>query len=164
MTVKKKKPIKKRQYTLKEFQAWLTGIEEIQPDDWHPTLDQWKLIRGRMDGIVADVEIVEREIEIPVPVPVPVQPPYGPGQATPVIPPQMPTHMVTTPPPTAPVNNGSPPPPVVPQHDISPAAAAILRGEMPSGDVAPGQPTHKLPNDPTVGTDDPGQPYASTFI
>lgn len=162
MTVKKKKNIKKRKYTLKEFQAWLTGIEEIQPDDWHPDLDQWKLIRERMDGIVPDVEIVEREIEIPVPVP--VQPPYGSGQATPVVPPQMPTHMVPTPPATAPVNNG-PPPSVVPQHDISPAAAAILRGEMPSGDVIPGQPTHKSgADDPTIGTDDPGQPYASTFI
>jgi len=156
-TKKKKRTIKKKSYTLKEFQAWLTGIEEIQPDDWHPTSDQWKLIRERMNGIIADVEIVEREIEIPVPVP--IQPPFGAGQATPVVPPQMPTHMAPPGSVTAPVN-----PPIVPQHDISPAAAAILRGEMPSDEVVSGQPTHKLPPDPTVGTDKPGTPYESTFI
>lgn len=160
MTAKKKKrTIKKKSYTLKEFQAWLTGIEEIQPDDWHPTLDQWKLIRERMNGIVPDVEIIEREIEVVrqvpglVPGPVPL---IGPG-LVPQPPPQpLPTHMVREPAPTAPVQP--------PQHDISPAAAAILRGEMPSDEVASGQPTHKLPPDPTVGTDNPGTPYESTFI
>jgi hypothetical protein len=154
-TAKKKKTIKKKKYTLNEFQAWLTGIEEIQPDDWHPTSDQWRLIRERMNGIIPDVEIVEREIEIPVPVPVPVQPPFGPGQATPAAPVQMPTHMVPEPAPTAPVVT----------HDISPAAAAMLRGEMPKDEaVVQGQPTHKLPVDSTIGTDNPGKPYESTFI
>ncbi len=154
MTTKKKRTIKKKSYTLKEFQAWLTGIEEIQPGDWHPTLEQWKLIRERMNGIIPDVEIIEREIEVIRQVgPVPL---IGPGLVPSTPPPPLPTHMVQTPPPTAPVNP--------PQHDISPAAAAMLRGEMPHDEVASGQPTHKLPPDPTVGTDKPGTPYESTFI
>jgi len=43
---------KKRQFTLGEFRAWLDGIEELQPSNWSPSLEQWKLIRQRISSIV----------------------------------------------------------------------------------------------------------------
>ena len=132
----KKKKITKKKYTLTEFQAWLTGIEEIQPDDWHPDFEQWRLIRERIAGIIPDVEIIEREVEVRVPVPVPM-----PG------PPPM-------------VGPGFIPTPLQPEpkHEISPAAEAALRGEMPKD----GAQLH-LPN-PSAGTDVAGDAFEkSTF-
>lgn len=46
----RKKAVKK--YTLAEFKAWLEGIEEIQPAEWHPDLAQWKMIRDKISAIV----------------------------------------------------------------------------------------------------------------
>ena len=147
------KKIKKR-YTLKEFQAWLSGIEEIQPDDWHPDLEQWKLIRDRLGNIIADVQekIVEREVvrEVPIPMDTPNQ------------------HL---PPPPALVNPNVPPPlippPVIPDGGMTPAAAAALRGEMPAGGAAGpggGGKVHKIPTDPaTLDPSAPGNPYATSF-
>ncbi len=45
-----RKRVKKQ--TLAEFRAWLSGVEELQPEDWAPTPDQWKLIRDKIGGIV----------------------------------------------------------------------------------------------------------------
>ena len=135
----KKKKITKKKYTLTEFQAWLTGIEEIQPDDWHPDFEQWRLIRERIAGIIPDVEIIEREIEVPVPVPMPGPPMVGPGF-------QFPTP--------------SPQPVLQPEpvHEISPAAEAALRGEMPKD----GAQLH-LPN-PTAESGVAGEAFEkSTF-
>lgn len=38
--------------TLREFKAWLQGVEELQPKDWHPDGAQWKLIRKKINNIV----------------------------------------------------------------------------------------------------------------
>ncbi len=146
-----KKKIRKK-YTLKEFQAWLSGIEEIQPDNWHPDLDQWKLIRERMDNIIADVR--ERVVEVEVVREVPVR---GPA--------------ATPPPPMPPVPLGPPAPPplvppvVVPENSMTPAAAAALKGELPvDGTTPPGGPVHRLPTDPaTLDPNTPGTPYATSF-
>ena len=58
----RKKAVKK--YTLAEFKAWLEGIEEIQPSDWHPDLAQWKMIREKISAIVepkaAPVPVVQQ--------------------------------------------------------------------------------------------------------
>lgn len=48
---------RKQKQTLKEFRAWLQGVEELQPDKWHPDLAQWKLIRARIDGIKDEVAV-----------------------------------------------------------------------------------------------------------
>jgi hypothetical protein len=48
----KKAPKATKKMTLQEFKAWLEGIEEVQPANWHPTIDQWKLIRDRIEHIV----------------------------------------------------------------------------------------------------------------
>jgi len=144
-----KKRIKKK-YTLKEFQAWLNGIEEIQPDDWHPDLEQWKLIRERMDNIITEVreKIVEVEVEVQPPH---VMYPAAPISTPPVYPP------IDTPPPLI-------PPVIVPANNMTPAAAAALQGEMPKDGSPSGQPVHKLPNDPAAADPTaPGTPYATSF-
>lgn len=153
-----KKKIKKK-YTLREFKAWLSGIEEIQPDDWHPDWDQWRLIRDRMDNIVADVQekIIEREVEVikEIPIPVPV-----PSQAAP----PAPSALAPPGPPVPPV-----PPPLIPQvvlpdAGMTPAAAAALRGELPKDPMAEAKLVHRLPNDPAAANPEaPGTPYVSTF-
>lgn len=38
--------------TLIQFQAWLEGVEEMHPEDWCPTADQWKLIRNKIKTII----------------------------------------------------------------------------------------------------------------
>lgn len=48
----KKAPKATKKMTLQEFKAWLEGIEEVQPANWHPTIEQWKLIRDRIEHIV----------------------------------------------------------------------------------------------------------------
>lgn len=49
---KKRAGRKGKKITLSEFKAWLEGIEELQPDDWSPTQEQWKKIRNKIDCIV----------------------------------------------------------------------------------------------------------------
>ena len=54
MTAKKRGRPKKVQLepiTLREFKAWLEGVEELQPDDWCPDLEQWKKIRSKINCI-----------------------------------------------------------------------------------------------------------------
>jgi len=50
---------RKQKQTLKEFQAWLQGVEELQPEGWSPDADQWKLIRAKIDGIKEETKTVE---------------------------------------------------------------------------------------------------------
>lgn len=51
MVAKRKR---KQKQSLKEFKAWLQGVEELQPDGWAPNAEQWKLIRNKIDGIVEE--------------------------------------------------------------------------------------------------------------
>lgn len=39
--------------TMVEFKAWLKGIEDMQPDNWSPTPDQWAVIKQRLDSVIA---------------------------------------------------------------------------------------------------------------
>jgi len=45
----------KKKTTLTQFQAWLEGVEEMHPEDWCPTADQWKLIRNKIKTIIETV-------------------------------------------------------------------------------------------------------------
>jgi len=45
----------KKKMTLIQFQAWLEGVEEMNPEDWCPTADQWKLIRNKIKTIIETV-------------------------------------------------------------------------------------------------------------
>jgi len=45
---------RRQKQTLKEFRAWLQGVEELQPEGWSPDSDQWVLIRDKIDGVVEE--------------------------------------------------------------------------------------------------------------
>jgi hypothetical protein len=45
--------------SLAEFRAWLGGVEEMQPAEWVPTAEQWRLIRSKIDMIVESPRPVE---------------------------------------------------------------------------------------------------------
>lgn len=50
----KKKPLKApklKKITLSEFRAWLSGVEEMQSEDWFPSREQWNTIRAKIDSI-----------------------------------------------------------------------------------------------------------------
>jgi hypothetical protein len=57
MVVKKRKTFKNKKVTLNEFKAWLEGVEELQPDDWSPSYDQWELIRKKIGLIILNETI-----------------------------------------------------------------------------------------------------------
>ncbi len=43
---------RKKKQTLAEFRAWLSGVEELQPDDWAPNATQWRLIRDKINNVI----------------------------------------------------------------------------------------------------------------
>lgn len=104
---------RKQKQTLKEFNAWLQGVEELQPEGWSPTAEQWQLIRNKIDGIVEEKKVVEKVINDLQPKPVRN---YQQGQNIPMIP-------------AAPAVGGIPPAPV----DMTPAARQMLN---PAGEAA----------------------------
>jgi len=86
---------RKQKQTLKEFQAWLQGVEELQPEGWSPDADQWQLIRARIDGIIAEKPVVEKVAKN---APVAANPMYQnvhPSMAAPVMPSGVPVEAAT---------------------------------------------------------------------
>lgn len=76
MAAKTTKTKKSKAISLAEFRAWLSGVEELQPADWAPNAEQWKLIRSKLNQIVDSSPSFQTESR-----PVAQQPPYGvPGQ------------------------------------------------------------------------------------
>lgn len=47
------------------FKAWLQGVEDMQGDDWCPSLDQWRKIRQKIDLIDGTVEQVSASVPTP---------------------------------------------------------------------------------------------------
>lgn len=43
---------KPKTQTLGEFRAWLSGVEEMQPENWAPDLTQWRRIRERIENVI----------------------------------------------------------------------------------------------------------------
>lgn len=35
--------------SVSEFRSWLEGVEDMQGDDWSPSLEQWKKIRSKIE-------------------------------------------------------------------------------------------------------------------
>lgn len=105
--VTRRKATKNKQVSLLEFRAWLEGVEELQPSDWCPTLDQWKLIRTKIDNIIEpEPEVIVQQV-VNNSTGVPVRntvvdnaPPVG-VTAPPVIPSSVPAGPVTEPSPEA---------------------------------------------------------------
>ena len=50
-----------KKISMLEFRAWLQGVEDLQPKDWHPNLEQWKMIRSKIDQINTIKEVVEKQ-------------------------------------------------------------------------------------------------------
>ena len=133
MAIKKKA----KKQTLTEFQAWLEGVEEIQPSGWAPDPGQWEMIRTRIANIKPDAPVSVQESAVSGNVANPHNP-YGlpqPGVA----------HMQGYP------NEFIPPPPVVPTAfdragipqgmSVSPGGAPLNAGIPPgSGFAQPDQP------------------------
>jgi hypothetical protein len=66
LAAKSKKSKKKiKQCTLSEFRAWLSGVEEMQPDEWIPNKTQWELIREKIDSIIVEEVIQTVTQQIP---------------------------------------------------------------------------------------------------
>lgn len=48
--------------TISEFRHWLSGVEEMQPDDWFPNKHQWDRIRDKIDSISAEPTNVVKQV------------------------------------------------------------------------------------------------------
>jgi hypothetical protein len=73
--------------SLRDFKQWLTGVEEMQDDDWSPSVQQWQRIREKIDSIEEQAQapqFVPRANPSPgyVPGQMPGSPMYGSGQNT----------------------------------------------------------------------------------
>lgn len=53
----KTKKQSKKNITFEEFKAWLSGVEDLQPDDWSPTKEQWQIIRDKIDSIRLETRV-----------------------------------------------------------------------------------------------------------
>lgn len=54
-----------KKITLPEFKTWLAGVQSMQPDDWHPSKENWSMILEQINNIKETV--IEREILIEAP-------------------------------------------------------------------------------------------------
>lgn len=152
---------KVKKYTLKEFQAWLEGIEEIQPDDWTPDKAQWDMIRERIGAIVEEEKpaTVEKPV-VPTPTGPTVRGPSGPLGPQGTRGPE-PEPMPAAPPPggfqssltTNPLMDGGGATP-----EMTPAAAAALSGKLPTEMATDPNKPAKAPNIDTSSGD-----YKSSF-
>jgi len=149
----RKKAMKK--CTLKEFRAWLEGIEEIQPDSWSPDATQWNMIRQKIGSI--ELEVVEKVIEKRVNVPVHGAPlPPAAGLAPVITPPANPAF---TPPDdgwTAPTPPAQPTGSAIPE--MTEAAKEALSGKLPTEMIRDIGGKSTTPN-----IDTSKQPYNSNF-
>jgi len=125
-----RKRVKKQ--TLAEFRAWLSGVEELQPEDWAPNATQWKTIREKMDHIsepknYGDTDMLQKLIEA---MNQQKQPAGHPGNPYAGHPRHPPAGFVPPPMPPAGVPAG--------EVDVAPAAAEL--GAAPPPPMPPAQP------------------------
>lgn len=50
-----------KEISLAEFKAWLQGVEDMQPDNWAPSKEQWARIREKIDLILEGEVPVSRQ-------------------------------------------------------------------------------------------------------
>ena len=60
MAVKKKKT---NEISVSEFKSWISGIEDMQDDDWVPNKVQWDKIKSKINLLAETVEIEATETE-----------------------------------------------------------------------------------------------------
>ena len=113
----------KKTQTLKEFQAWLEGIEELQAKGWSPDKSQWTKIRNRIRNIVEEAPPAPAAPPRQMPMP-PAPQPMVPAPAGPI----QPAAMQPAPLMQAPTD-----------VEMSPAAAQLLKtGKLPDIDASAG--------------------------
>lgn len=74
--------VPEKKLSLMEFRAWLSGVEEMQPDDWTPDFTQWRRIRAKIDQIVETHRSATHDDDFVMPPP-PRMIPAGPSLLTP---------------------------------------------------------------------------------
>lgn len=52
--------------TVKEFQMWLSGVEEMQPEDWSPDKRQWERIREKINQLDTEPPHVPQHQSVPI--------------------------------------------------------------------------------------------------
>lgn len=67
--------------TISEFKQWLSGVEDMQPDDWVPDSGQWAKIRAKIECLADDEWVAPSAAAAPMPAnpyaPVPFVPQYS---------------------------------------------------------------------------------------
>lgn len=122
MSAKPARKPRRKKVTLSEFRAWLQGVEELHPDNWHPDESQWALIREKIESIKEEVAPPTEPLQQAV-----VQAPTGTFQ-------HPPSSFVAQPPVGQPPFMPAAQPPVA---EMTPAAKAALAGKLPS-EMVPG--------------------------
>ena len=56
----KKTMRKQKKVNLAEFKAWLEGVEELQPEGWSPSKEQWVLIRAKINAITEPAPVIQQ--------------------------------------------------------------------------------------------------------
>lgn len=63
MTQRKVKPSsKKTPLTVRELQTWLDGYCSAHENDWSPTSEQWKLIKGKIFALAEEAPVVHNNV------------------------------------------------------------------------------------------------------
>ena len=60
MAAPRGKRTKAKKITLSEFKTWLAGVQSMQPDDWHPSKENWDMILEQISNITETV--VEKQV------------------------------------------------------------------------------------------------------
>lgn len=59
MSAKRNKGKATETINVSEFRQWLSGVEDMQPDGWSPTAEQWKKIRAKIDALSEEASVEE---------------------------------------------------------------------------------------------------------
>jgi len=61
----------KKKITLSEFKLWLTGVQSMQKEDWHPNKEQWTMILDQIEMIKEAPPPIQQTTPEPSPPPQP---------------------------------------------------------------------------------------------
>lgn len=41
---------------IEELNFWVSGLEEVLGEDWHPNIDQWKVVRAKIKELATQIQ------------------------------------------------------------------------------------------------------------
>lgn len=92
---KNKKDVADETIDIDTFKAWLSGVEDMQGDDWTPSAEQWKKIRAKIN-LLSVPEYEDQRPQQPVyRQPVPGNPGFVPPTGGSSIPPYQPAQIIS---------------------------------------------------------------------